>query len=68
MKRVPVVSCPTCQAEVPWSESSPWRPFCSARCRGIDLGEWASDRFAIAGNDPADLAGEAPSMASGLRQ
>jgi hypothetical protein len=68
MKRVPAVSCPTCQAEVPWSETSLWRPFCSSRCRGIDLGEWASDRFVIAGNDPADLAGEAPSTASGLRQ
>jgi endogenous inhibitor of DNA gyrase (YacG/DUF329 family) len=49
VKRPPVVACPTCRAEVPWSEASPWRPFCSARCKGIDLGAWASDRYVIAG-------------------
>jgi hypothetical protein len=34
---------------VQWTEASPWRPFCSARCKGIDLGDWASDRFVVAG-------------------
>ena len=34
------VLCPTCGEAVPWKETSPWRPFCSERCRLIDLGEW----------------------------
>ena len=49
MNRPRRVPCPTCRTEVEWSEASPWRPFCSARCRGIDLGDWASDRFVIPG-------------------
>lgn len=46
------VECPVCRATVPWSEASPFRPFCSARCRTIDLGDWASERHAIPG-EPA---------------
>ena len=42
-----VVKCPTCQNEVEWIESSAFRPFCSERCRLIDLGEWASEKHAI---------------------
>lgn len=49
MKRVP---CPTCRREVEWSESSAFRPFCSERCRLIDLGAWFSEENAIPG-EPA---------------
>jgi len=45
------VNCPTCQALVEWSELSTYKPFCSERCRLIDLGEWASDKNFISGND-----------------
>ncbi len=44
------VECPTCQAKVKWTQDSVFRPFCSERCRLIDLGEWASGNRAI----PAD--------------
>ena len=37
------VKCPTCGKSVVWSDASPWRPFCSERCRLIDLGEWADE-------------------------
>lgn len=30
-------------------EDNPHRPFCSSRCRMLDLGNWASDRYRIAG-------------------
>ncbi|MBV1913308.1 MAG: DNA gyrase inhibitor YacG [Cycloclasticus sp.] len=43
------VKCPTCQKEIPWDKTSPFRPFCSERCKLIDLGEWASEKHAIAG-------------------
>lgn len=43
------VDCPTCQASVDWTPESRYRPFCSERCKLIDLGEWASGGHAIAG-------------------
>lgn len=33
-----------------WTEQEQWRPFCSERCRLIDLGEWASEERRIIGN------------------
>jgi uncharacterized protein len=50
---MPSVPCPTCNRPVQWSESSPWRPFCSERCKLIDLGAWATERNAIPG-EPVD--------------
>ena len=41
------VKCPTCQKIVEWSEKSTYRPFCSDRCRLIDLGDWATEKHAI---------------------
>ena len=46
-----IVNCPHCQAAVEWNEGSPWRPFCSERCRIIDLGEWASEGYRLADSD-----------------
>jgi hypothetical protein len=39
----PRVACPTCGQSVSWTQESPWRPFCSQRCRLIDLGEWLDE-------------------------
>lgn len=46
----PVVPCPICKQPSEFSPANRWRPFCSERCRMIDLGHWASDDYAI----PAD--------------
>jgi len=46
-----VVPCPTCGRSVAWSEGSAWRPFCSERCKLIDLGAWASEQHAIPGSE-----------------
>ena len=46
-----VVQCPTCGEKVVWSAASPFRPFCSERCKNVDLGAWASERYAI-GSEP----------------
>ena len=43
-----VVRCPTCRGEAPWKEN-PFRPFCSDRCRLLDLAAWADERFRIPG-------------------
>ncbi|MCS6944294.1 MAG: DNA gyrase inhibitor YacG [Sutterellaceae bacterium] len=50
---VTVVPCPVCGTAVPWCAASRWRPFCSERCKLIDLGDWAAGRYVIAG-EPVD--------------
>jgi len=39
------MKCPICKKEVPLD--SDLMPFCSDRCRIIDLGNWASERYVI---------------------
>lgn len=46
-----MLQCPTCQAQVAWTEHFPFRPFCSERCKLIDLGEWATEGHRIPGED-----------------
>lgn len=43
------VKCPTCRREIDWA-NSPYRPFCSERCRLIDLGAWLTEKHAIPGD------------------
>ncbi len=49
IKKIGSVSCPNCDKKVLWNEQSPHRPFCSERCKLIDLGEWADEQHAIPG-------------------
>jgi uncharacterized protein len=44
---VTTVKCPTCKRPVEWSPESAYRPFCSDRCRLIDLGAWFSEQHRI---------------------
>ncbi|HXY48435.1 MAG TPA: DNA gyrase inhibitor YacG [Terriglobales bacterium] len=44
-KRVRKLRCPICRNQV--KDSDPEFPFCSARCRTIDLGRWASDHYVV---------------------
>ena len=41
------VRCPQCGEDALWAPENPWRPFCSERCKQIDLGCWASDSYRI---------------------
>jgi endogenous inhibitor of DNA gyrase (YacG/DUF329 family) len=52
MKRVRSLRCPICRKIVLGGD--PEFPFCSERCRLIDLGKWASDGYVISSalNDP----------------
>jgi hypothetical protein len=36
---------------VEWSDAARWRPFCSERCRLIDLGAWITEKHAIPGEE-----------------
>ena len=47
------VACPTCGTQVEWTAAARFRPFCSERCKMIDLGAWASDSYSIASADEA---------------
>ena len=42
-----VVNCPTCGAAVVWTAENRWKPFCSERCRLIDLGQWATEKYRV---------------------
>ncbi len=48
------VKCPTCGRPLEWSEQSPFRPFCSERCRMVDLGAWFSKQRGIPDDAPAE--------------
>jgi len=42
------VKCPICRKKIEW-EDNPFRPFCSERCKLIDLGAWAGEEYRIEG-------------------
>lgn len=44
------IKCPTCKKSTEW-EDNEYRPFCSERCKLIDLGAWASGQYRIDGID-----------------
>jgi hypothetical protein len=46
--------CPTCRRELEWSAANAFRPFCSERCRLIDLGAWLKEEHAIPGEPAAE--------------
>jgi len=48
MKKL-IVNCPTCSNQHDYYQSKPWSPFCSERCRLIDLGAWAGEEHRIKG-------------------
>lgn len=45
--------CPRCRTEVAW-EGNPFRPFCSEKCRIVDLGRWALEEYRVPGK-PAEF-------------
>ncbi|ACV26120.1 DNA gyrase inhibitor YacG [Kangiella koreensis] len=49
MSKALIVKCPTCEKAVAWIDDNECKPFCSKRCKLIDLGEWASEGHRIAG-------------------
>ena len=48
------VVCPTCKGESLYAASNRYRPFCSERCKNIDLGAWASESFAVPAEAPPE--------------
>jgi endogenous inhibitor of DNA gyrase (YacG/DUF329 family) len=52
------VACPTCAKSVEWTAGQHWRPFCSERCKLVDLGSWLDESHRIPGDEPASLPDE----------
>ncbi|NOT12588.1 MAG: DNA gyrase inhibitor YacG [Methylococcaceae bacterium] len=44
-----MIRCPTCRKPVPWTTEQLFKPFCSERCKLIDLGEWVMEEKRIPG-------------------
>lgn len=49
-----LVACPACKGPSVYGERNRWRPFCSERCRGVDLGAWASESYRVAAEAPEE--------------
>jgi len=47
------MKCPLCKKKVKIKDN-PFRPFCSKRCKLIDLGFWLDERYVIKGNGDED--------------
>ena len=47
------ISCPQCGKKDTWKPDNSFRPFCSERCKLIDLGDWASEKHSVPG-EPVD--------------
>lgn len=43
------VTCPTCKKRIEYEFNNEFRPFCSNKCKLIDLGAWAAEEFSIPG-------------------
>lgn len=54
MSQARIVKCPQCGAPVRWVPENRFRPFCSERCKQIDLGAWASERYRVPAATEAD--------------
>jgi len=52
--------CPRCGNRATLDTANAWRPFCSERCKMIDLGKWASEQYAIPADDQSREREEAP--------
>lgn len=61
MKQVP---CPRCGQPAVFAPGNKWRPFCSERCKLVDLGQWASERYRMPAEDEKPD-GEGPDNPSG---
>ena len=46
--------CPRCGTQAPFAPANPWRPFCSERCKLVDLGAWATESYRVAGPSAGD--------------
>ncbi|MBC7547576.1 MAG: DNA gyrase inhibitor YacG [Polaromonas sp.] len=49
-----IVTCPACKGPSVYAPNNVFRPFCSARCKNLDFGAWASEDFRLPADAPPD--------------
>ena len=59
-KKPRMVRCPQCGGLSPWNPDNKFRPFCSERCKLIDLGAWASESYRVPVQEATDPLSEQP--------
>lgn len=59
-KKPLMVACPQCGKSALWSSDNPYRPFCSQRCKLIDLGQWATEKYRLPEQSSDNDESEAP--------
>jgi hypothetical protein len=54
---MPILECPICRRTVPYSARNevPYRPFCSRRCKLVDLGKWLNEEYTVSEEPPDRL-------------
>ena len=52
------MKCPICGKPVEWQDN-PFRPFCSERCKLVDLGRWVTEEYSVPGA-PLPMEHDAP--------
>jgi len=57
---MPTFECPTCRkvSSVSRNEDAPFRPFCSHRCKMVDLGKWLDGTYRISEPPSVDEIGQ----------
>jgi uncharacterized protein len=53
--------CPSCGAAVAWADNSA-RPFCSLRCKLVDLGGWLAESYRLPGEPLSTEPGPEPDV------
>lgn len=48
------VACPACGGKSLYASTNAYRPFCSERCKNVDLGAWANEDFRLPADAPPD--------------
>ncbi len=68
-KNLPLSRCPHCGRELAYDPRNPFRPFCSSKCRLLDLGAWANEELFIPGGPLSEDedAGEVSTLPDAVR-
>jgi hypothetical protein len=62
-----IVKCPRCGKETEMA-GNPFRPFCSERCKQIDLGNWISETYRFPTRNTDENEDETPQAGEDLKK
>jgi endogenous inhibitor of DNA gyrase (YacG/DUF329 family) len=59
-KEAPTAPCPTCEKPASLGDDNPARPFCTSRCKWVDLGRWLDGSYRVPAEDEDEPPAAAP--------